>query len=180
MNINQKITWYLLVFLAITAAIFFFLAPMFESNLYSLQGKYQDQENQLSALTAQASSLRQIQDDFSKINQMSVKPVDLFSTDVSLVEQFKYIENLATVTNVNLELAITGTADNAQSIKNVKSKLITIPYTIKVQGNFPNIINFIKNFENSYFISPISGLAITKDTTGLGATILSNVYLRQQ
>lgn len=181
MNVTKKIILIIVAWLVVTAAVFLYVLPKVGDSLIALQNSHQDQINQLSLLQAQTKNLTQMQADLDVINKKSIKPDDLFPIDVSLVNQLKFIENIAQQTNNQLTIQITGSENQATPVSGSLSHLLQSPYSIKIVGTFPDAVNFIQQMETSYFISPIAGINMSEatDTKLLTTQILTNAYLRK-
>ena len=177
MSPTKKITIVVLVWIILTGVMFVMVIPRLSNGLIALQSNHQDQINQLADLKEQVQALKNIQDDLIKVNAQPVKPSDLFTSDLHLVNEIKKIEDFAAKTNLTETLTVSGTADKAQPVQSA-SGLSVVPYSIILKGPFPNEVNFVKYLENSSFISPvISFNVLYSQPNNSTMTILTNFYL---
>jgi hypothetical protein len=163
--------------LVLTIAVFSFVAPRLSASMISLENSHEAQIKKLQDVTAQVDALQKIQDDLAKAAKQDVKPSDLFTSDIRLVNEIKSIEQFAAKSNVAESLTVTGTADKAQVVPGA-SGLIMVPYTIVLKGTFPGAVNFMRYLENAYFMSPVNAYSMLYNEQGsITATILTNFYL---
>ena len=180
MSVRNKIFEYFFIWAIVSAAVFFYVVPKFTQSLVDLQNSHQAQIDQLNKLQAQASNLHKMQIDLDTIAQDPVQPSDLFKSDVHLVNEFKYLEDVAAKTNNKLELTVSGTVEQELPAEGTVSGLVTVPYSMNLIGTYQNVTTFVKYMENAYFLSPISGLNLNKHTATPGqieANILTNTFI---
>ncbi len=179
MPIKQKIYFNVILSVLLLGAIFGYVLPKMSNSLIALQNSHQSQIIKLKQLNEQARSLTKMNEDLSVLNQMPVKPSDFFTSDATLVNEIKTIEDVAAKTNSTMTLSISGTADKAVAV-NSASGLSQVSYSVSLKSTFPDTVRFIKYMEHRYFISPITGINISGDPDnkgGITATILSNFYI---
>lgn len=185
MSPKSKIYAYLFVWVAATAAMFAYIMPHQRSSMLSLQNSHKQQIEDLSRLTQQVRNLTQIENDLKSVEKGEVKPRDFFGRDADLVGNIKTIEEIAKLTSNAVATSISGSADSAEQYAQSASKFYSIPYSVRISGSFSGAVNFLRYFENSYFVSPISGLNISaagadsKDPK-IKTTILSNFFVVRQ
>lgn len=174
----HKIYLTLLVWLALTVGAFFYGFPTLADGLVKLQTSHQAQIDTRDKLVAQAKALEKMKKDLEALKKESIQSQDFFTSDTKLVNEIKHIEGIAQNTKTALTISISGSADKAAAAPDTKSKLAIVPYTISLEGAFPDTINFLKYLENSYFISPVNGLSINSDGTDIVTTkILTNFFI---
>jgi hypothetical protein len=175
---KNKIYISIAIWIALTAAVFGFIAPKLSSGIIALQSSHEKQLTEYNKLTDELQALKKAQEDFNKVEKQDVKPTDLFTSDLKLVNEIKMIEQMAAKTSLTPALTITGTADKAVSVKESVSGLSMVPYSINLKGSFLNVVSFLKYLENSTFISPVNALTVTHDDNGnVNANILTNFYI---
>ena len=163
MTVQGKINSYVLGLLAATAFAFFYVLPKIADSLIGLQNAHKQQESQLQSLNDQVKGLEAMQRDLDVIKSMPVQPKDLFtpySADAKLVNEIQALEAAAAKTNNHMTLDITGSADKARAYPSA-SGLVAVPYTLALDGSFPDAVRFLEYFENSFFISPISDITVS-------------------
>ncbi len=179
MQSNRKIYIYIILNIIVFVVMFKFVLPKMANSLVALQNSHQAQISKLNQLNDQLKSLSKMNEDLSSLNELKVKPENFFTSDATLVNEIKSIEDAAVLTNTELDLAISGTADKAKSIPSL-SNLVQVPFTMALKGAYPNVVRFVKYMENRYFIAPISSINISADEESEGtviATFQSNFYL---
>jgi|GEM_PF-2409468 len=180
MNVTKKIYGIIFTWLVITVAVFYFILPRLANSLIALQKSHQSQIAQYNDLQAQIQSLYAMQQDLDQLSKASVKPDDLFTSDVQLVNEIQHIESIAKSTGNDLKISITGTAKDAQPYRSY-SKLYAVPYTISLTGPFPATLAFLHYFENSYFVSPPTAIDISNQLAlaqgQVKTTILANFFI---
>ncbi|MDB4939605.1 MAG: hypothetical protein JWO40_30 [Candidatus Doudnabacteria bacterium] len=177
MSPTKKITLTVLIWVILTGAIFTLVMPRLSKGLISMQNNHQDQISQLADLKEQVQALKNIQGDLTKVNTLPIKPSDLFTSDLHLVNEIKEIEQYAEKTNLTETLTVSGTADKAQSVQSA-SGLSQVPYSIVLKGPFPNEVTFMKYLENSSFISPVVSFSVLYfQPNNATMTILTNFYI---
>ncbi len=165
------------IWAGLTGLVLGVVVPKQQKGLVTLQESNADQIDKLKDLREQVKTLQKIQEDLAKVEQQEVKPNDFFTGDTRLVNEIKTIELFALKSNLLETLTISGTADKATAVQSL-SGLAQIPYSISLQGSFPNVVKFIKYLENAYFISPVNALSVTYSEQGsVKATVLTNFYL---
>ena len=188
MKSTTKIYIVVFIWLVLTGISFYFIFPKMSDSLLTLQKNHQDQIKEYNDLTAQIQSIHSMQQDLEDLANAPVKPTDLFTSDVQLVHEIQYIESISKTTNNDLKLTVTGSADDATAFAGAPG-LFQVPYSIILTGTFPNIVQFLHYFENSFFISPVNAIDITSNSAAAGgtgttqssvkATILSNFLIRK-
>lgn len=179
MGIKQKIYFNTIISILLLGAMFGYIFPKMSKSLVDLQNSHQSQIIKLKQLNEQAKSLSKMNEDLQAVAAMSIKPADFFTSDATLVNEIKTMEEVAAKTKSVMTLSISGTADKALAVSSA-SGLSQVPYAVTLKTTFPDLIRFIKYMENRYFISPISGLNISGDEDkqgGVSATILSSFYI---
>jgi hypothetical protein len=173
----NKILTALGVWAAITAGMLFFVLPKLGGVITHTQETKATQYAELEKLRQQTRVLQKMQEDLNNIKRQPVQPEDFFTRDVKLVHEIQHEEEIAAQTGNKIKLTISGTADKAQNIQSA-SALFQVPYTITLQGRFDGLIKFLDLLENSYFISPVSGLNIRTNTdeSDPNANIVTTIY----
>ena len=103
--------------LVLTVVVFSFIVPKFYQSMTDLHNSHEAQIKTLQDLSAQVDALQKIQDDLTKADKQDVRPSDLFTSDIHLVNEIKSIEQFAAKSNVAETLTVTGTADKAQPVQ---------------------------------------------------------------
>ncbi len=180
MNPINKIYLAALTWLVLTFVVFSYLFPHFSQSLITLQQSHQEQISQLDSLKTQALGLQKMQDDLQQVDNQPVKLGSFFTSDINLVKEIQRIEDISQKTNIAETLQVTGTVDKALPASKTSSGLFLVPYTLALNGSFPEVLNFLKYFENSYFISPLNAITVSYVAKGsVNATILSNFIIHK-
>jgi hypothetical protein len=165
--------------LVATGLIFGFAFPRLTNSLVDLRQSHEKQVTELHSLQAQALALEKMQSDLQQAENQEIKLSSFFTSDVTLVHEVQRIEEIANKTNMTETLTLTGSSDKAQVVQS-QSGLLSVPYTLNLHGSFLNYLNFLKYFENSYFISPVNAMTINFDVPGsVNVTLQSNFLLRK-
>lgn len=184
MNLQAKIYSYVLALLAVSAFAFFYLFPMLANGLIQLQNTHKDQLSKIKSLDEQVKALQAMQRNLDDIAKMPVQPKDLFapySADVTLVDEIQSLENSAVKTNNTMKITINGSAQGAQPYPSA-SGLVSIPYIINLNGTYPQTVRFLEYLENSFFISPVQQITISRngDKAGTVNTKITTMFFLQK
>ena len=173
------------IWVVATAALFFFVMPRFSDNLTELQTSHQQQADTYNSLRAQAASLQKMQQDLDSLKNEKIQPSDFFSNDLQLVNEIKQLETNAINSNVVTTLTIPVSADKAATLKGSESGLFVVPYSLKVVGQFPDLLKFLEYQENSFFIAPVDGINLLaqlseKDKSStINTELLGSFYIKK-
>lgn len=180
MKPNTKIVLSIFIWLVLTAGLFFYAIPKMSKSLTDLRQGHKEQLDALNKLKAQAASLERMRQDLDSQKKQKVLPSDLFSDDLNLVNEIKQMEDNAAKSNVKTTLAISESADKAKPLVGSLSGLVVIPYNLKVAGDFPSFVQFVKYMENSFFVSPFSGMNITVGKeTGMESQLGGSFFIKK-
>jgi len=181
MSVVKKIYATLFIWALITVGSFYFLFPKFSNNLVALQESYQDQVAQYKNLQEQIQSIYAMQQNLDQVQKQSVKPSDFFTSDVQLVKEIQHVEDIAKATNNELIITISGSAADSKPVKTSGSQLFEVPYTVTLTGTFPDALEFLHYYENSYFVSPVNAINVDNSSAAkpgqVKTTILASFYI---
>lgn len=181
MNAAKKIYASIFVWVVITAGVFYFAFPKISNYLVSIEQSHEDQIAQYNNLREQIQSLYAMQQDLDQVQKQDVKPSDFFTSDVQLVKEIQRVESIAALTGNQLKISISGNAGDAKQLKTSSSQLYEVPYTIDLTGTFPQAVQFLHYFENSYFVSPVNAVDIDNSQGGgqVKTTILASFFIHK-
>lgn len=178
----NKIFIGLFIWIVVTAGMLFIALPKLGGVITHSQETKAAQYAELEKLRQETRVLQKLQEDIDNIKRQPVQPEDFFTRDVKLVHEIQHEEEIAAQTGNKIKLTISGTADKAQNVQS-SSVLFQVPYTITLQGRFDGLIKFLDLLENSYFISPVTGLNIQTSAgegdTNVTTTIFANFYIHK-
>jgi len=146
----------------------------------AMVGKIEQQNREMSVLDAERISFEKAQEDLDILAKKPLQPEELFSKDVTLVNEVKYLENLANIIGVDIALSgLSGTVKSASKAK-TSGDLIVVPYSMNISGSFSKIVDFIETFENLPFITVLDGMSLTTLGEGeVSANLRANFYLKK-
>lgn len=180
MKVKSKIYISLTVWLALCLFMFMYGLKFFDKSNRAALGKISEQNKELVVLRAQQESYRLAQKDLDEIAQAKYQPSELFSKDVTLVDEIEYLESLEEKLGVKLTLSgISGTFDSSK--KKTPGSLFTIPFSVSVNGPLNNVVDFIETFENLEFASRLNSLSISSGDPGLvNVSTGANLYIKKE
>lgn len=149
------VSWVVMIVL-----LFLYGFPILDSSNEVLVTKYAEQQRTLATLQAEVESYKQAQSELDKVAKQKYSPEDLFSQDVSLVQELRTLEELGRRHNVSLSIGgLSGTLRNAQRAKTL-SEVFMIPYSLSVSGSFENTIAFLEHIEHLRFITTVNSVSM--------------------
>jgi Tfp pilus assembly protein PilO len=151
-----------------------------KTNLQTI-AKITEQRKELSSLEAEQESINLAKQDLKTMSGNRLQPGDLFSRDVTLVKEIETLENLGAKLKVNF--ALSGLSDTVQSASKAKTQgdLVTVPYSINLNGPFPRVVDFIETMENLDFITHLNTMSLSSaDNDTVTANMTAIFYLQKQ
>lgn len=115
---------------------------------------------ELGLLEKEQKSLEQGKKDLAQLASSTYPPENLFSKDTRVVNEIQRLEEASKQAGVELNISVTGTQKTAEKVKGVSSDLITIPYTITLNGSFANELTFMQYMEHMPFITHADDITI--------------------
>ena len=157
----------------------YFFGILDASNQQSLK-TIAKRKTDLASLQAQAESARQAQQDLLKLAQQPLQPENLFSRDITLVNEIKTLENLRDKFDLEMRLTdISGTINTAPKAKTI-TPLAVISYGINLNGSLSRVVDFIETLEHLGFITDVTNVSIgAADRDTVTASLRANFYLRK-
>ena len=177
---KNKIYIVVAAWLVLCAVMFMYVFGRFDNSNQSLVNDYATVHHSFAVLQAEAESYRLSQEDLAKAKTEPLQPNDLFTEDVTLVNELRTLEALKGTYNLDLSInGLGGTIKNAIKAK-TKSDLYMVPYGMTATGNFQDVLHFLENLENLKFITNITTISLT-GITGDQVTLNlnANFYLRK-
>lgn len=180
MDIKTKIYLTLVVWIAVSAAMYFYGFGILQGSNRDALAAISQEKDTLLNLQAEQQSYRLAQKDLDDLAKKDVQPEDFFSEDVTLVKEISTLENLGKASQVKLDMnGISGTIDVLPKAK-TQSDLYTIPYTMSITGELNNVIDFVEALYNQSFITSINSFsmgAATKEAVSVNLT--ATLYVRK-
>lgn len=140
-----------------------------------------NKKKEYSLLEAEQKSFQMAKRDLDDLENEPVQPDDLFSRDVTLVNEIRELEAMGEESGVELNLSgIRGTIGNAAKA-GTKGEIYTIPYVITVNGPFTSVLQFVERLEHVDFISPVFNISVTSAANnGVNATLTASFYIKNK
>lgn len=166
---------WLVIVVAFTAYIFDYVDKKNQAEVEGIVAKKKD----LLELQAEQRSYQQGITDLELLSKKEVLPSNFFSSDTSLVNEIKTLENLAEVNNLKITITIGGTANTLPKAK-TSSDLLVAPYSLNLTGNYLSVLNFIRSAENLSFITQFKNVNIQNSGPETSASINSVFYIKSK
>jgi len=158
---KNKIFVVVALLLVISASMFLYFFHIIDNSNHLLVTTFADKQHSLEVLQAQEESFRQANSDLTKVLAEKYQPGDLFSQDVTFVNELKVLEDLGTSMNVKLDITgISGTIKTAQKATSL-SNLVQIPYSVTVEGTLTNCLMFLESAEHLKFATIIPSMELS-------------------
>lgn len=175
---------FLEIILSLSTVIIFLVFALKPTALtiISLLQEIKGKEETIVVLDKKLSDLNRASDVFAD-NQAAVVDIETAvatSPHPDLIIQ--QVQGLAVKNSVDIlgasigQVIIIGTAPAKKSSSDVKplpGGAKEMPISINIRGNYPNLITFLKDFENLRIVTKIDNIAITSSTTDSGQTIIA-------
>jgi len=181
-NFSAKNKIYVLIagWVVVIALLFLYGFPILDISNEALVNKHAEQQRTLATLQAEVESFKQAQSELDKVLKQKYSPEDLFSQDVSLVQELRTLEELGQRYNINMTIGgLSGTLRSAQKAKTL-SEVFMIPYSLSVTGSYENTIAFLEHIEHLRFITTVNSVSMGAISENEVSMNLSAVfYLRK-
>lgn len=177
---KNKLILLLLVWLLVSGGMFLYFFPILDNSNQQILNSMATNQKDLALLLSESESYKQAQDDLQKLTTEPLQPDDFFSRDINLVNEIQALEDLATKYNVQMQLSgISGTVNTAGKAPTI-TPIVTIPYSIVLNGDLGSVVNFIENLEHLSFVVNLTSFSINASGQGtVTASLSSNFYLRK-
>jgi hypothetical protein len=177
---KNKIYLVCAVWIFLCGLMFFYLFTILDKSNEKLVNGFAEQLHQTEVLQAEQESYKQANADLNKVKTEKYQPEDLFSKDVSLVNELKTLENLGLQSNIKLEISgLSGTVQTAPKA-GTKSNIRQIPYGLTLTGSLNNCIAFMETLEHLKFVTTINSLTVTTGSDIVNINLSGLFYLRPQ
>lgn len=114
--------------------------------------------------------------DLGGLAEKPIKPEELFSKDTKVVKEVKTLEDLAKSLALESRLTVAGTAKNATKLPKANAQILTIPYTLSVQGKYDKVVNFLDYSEHLNFIMSYRTVTMVAEKDGLVKALFSGDF----
>ncbi len=180
MPAKRKIYIALVLWLTLCASMPLYFFKILENSNSGILEKIASEKKDLAFYKVEAESFQLAQKDLDAMKGQARQPENLFSGDITFVNEIKVMENLGQRLNINLALSgISGTVKKATKA-NTAGDIVVIPYGIAVTGPFPKVVDFVEILENLDFITTISSVSISSAAGGeVNANFFANFYLKR-
>lgn len=162
-NLSAKNKIYVLVATWVVgiALLFLYGFPILDASNETLVNKHAEQQRSLATLQAEVESFKQAQSELDKVVKQKYSPEDLFSQDVSLVQELRTLEELGQKHSVTVSIGgLSGTLKSAQKAKTL-SEVFMVPYSLSISGPYENTIAFLEHIEHLRFITTVNSLSMS-------------------
>jgi hypothetical protein len=161
--------------------MFLYVFKILDNSNQKLVDSFADQQQSLEVLQSQQESYKQANADLAKVQTEKYEPQDLFSQDITLVDELKTLETLSKKANVNMTLSgISGTVKGAQRAP-TESGLFQIPYTILITGTLNDCVSFLQSLEHVKFVTTVPSLTLNSGTNNsVSINMTGFLYIRPQ
>jgi hypothetical protein len=155
--------------------------------LDSLQTSWLDkilsQKKSVLELRQQQQNIQLAKKDLKQVSEEKIAPDDLFSRDETLVNEISQLEDKAAKFGLQFTLSVAGTVAQAPKAP-VSSDLVTIPFSMQLQGPFTRLVQFLDSLEHAGFVLIVRSLAVSSaasaaDPEAVTASLAGVFYLRK-
>jgi Tfp pilus assembly protein PilO len=177
---KNKIIVVLIIWLTVSAAMFLFFFNLLDNQNQATLDSMAQERKDLVVLQAQDASYKKAQADLQELAGKPLQPQDFFTSDTSLVYEIQTLENLAAKYNLKMQIGgVAGTVNSLMSAGTV-TPIVTVPYSISLNGDFFQVVNFIESLEHLSFITNPTNISIeASDNGNVSASMTANFYLRK-
>ncbi len=142
--------------------------------------KLQDQTRDQQLLLAEQDSFQKAKRDVEEASKAAHQPAELFSKDVTLVNEIKTLEDVTASLHLDFTLSgLSGTVQRAPKAK-TQSELVQLPYTVSVSGSFADVVAFLETLENLPFITQVSAISFSAGSGGkTAASFTASFFVRK-
>ncbi len=167
--------WVILVFV-----MFAYLFNIFDNSNMAVVTDFAKQQHDLALLRAQQESFKQANSDLKKVESQKYKPEDLFSKDVTFVNELRILESLGEQTGVQLQ--ITGISGTVKSVPKAPtlSPLYQIAYGFSITGSLDNCLAFLQHLEHLPFSTTVSSLSVSPGSDNVSMSLSGLFYIKPQ
>ena len=179
LSAKSKIYILCAVWVALVLLMFLYLFNILDASNQKIIASFSDQQYNLNLLQAQQASYKLAQDDLDKVTKEQYTPDQLFSKDVTLVNEVKTLEDLGTEENVQLTITgLSGTLSTLQQAPS-QSQVYQVPYNLMLQGTLDNCLAFMERLEHLQFITSVPTMSINSiDSNTVEINLNAYFYLR--
>ncbi len=135
-----------------------------------------EQHKQLEVLQREQRSFEQGKKDLANLKDSAYPPEDLFSSDTKVVKEIQQMEDAAQRYGLEMKLSVTGTQKTALRVPNTASELYTVPYTLTLDGNFGNAIQFMQAAEHMPFVTHTQNISVKVGDKNKTTTLISSEF----
>ena len=164
----------------VSAAMLLYFFKFLDGSNQKILDSMDGQKKILGSLLAEKRSEELAQKDLEELAKKTLQPGDFFSKDITLVNELKTLESLSSKYNVDMTTSgISGTVSTAAKAKTI-TPIVTIPYSISINGNLVSVVKVIETLENLSFITNVSNISISAGDKGkVNASMTANFYLKK-
>lgn len=179
MSAKNKIYIVACAWLVLCAAMFLYLFKILDEKNLAAIDAISGQQKELAQLEAEESSFKKAKSDLAKFATETYQPRDLFSRDITLVNQLRILEALAQKLNVKISLSgVSGTVKTVPKTT-ISGEVLYVPYSMGINGSFANVLSFLESLENLSFVTDIGVLNLSGTGNNISAGFSANFYLKQ-
>lgn len=169
------------IWLALIPLMFLLLFTILDNSNAGLVQNFSEQQHDLAVLQAEQESFKQANSDLHKVTTEKYQPDDLFSKDVTFVNELKTLEALGQVSNIQLQITgISGTVKSVPKAPSTLSTLYQISYGLSLSGSLNNCLSFMEHLEHLPFATTISGMTIGASDGQVAISLNGYFYIKPQ
>lgn len=175
---KYKISILAIVWLVISAIFFGFGFSYVNNNSQAKVTDILELKKEQLELQEEQKSFQLGKKDLDTLREREIQPENFFSLDTNLVKEVSVLEELAAVNDVELTLGLSGKSSTLKKAETV-GDLLEVPYSLQLEGSYPNVLNFIASAEKLNFITHFRTLSMLAITAGkVNASISALFYIK--
>jgi Tfp pilus assembly protein PilO len=129
---------------------------------------------------AEQKSYEQGKRDLATLEKKDLKPLELFSQDVTVVDKIADLEAKAKAEQISFTLQVSGTRSDAAPLPGTISSLLIVPYTMNVAGSYEQVLRFLERVEHVNFATSVKGITISAQKGNqVRALITAEFYIQK-
>lgn len=180
LSAKNKIVLLFLGWLIFSAVMFFYFFKLFDSKNQATVSSMAQQKKDLVVLKAQDASYKQAQADLQQLAGKTYQPENFFTRDTALVNELQTLEDLGPKYNVKMQIAGVSGTIGVLPKANTATSLGLVPYSISLNGDFFQVMDFLENFEHLSFITNVTSISLNAaDKSNVTLNLGASFYLRK-
>ncbi len=167
-------------FIALMFLMLFYGYSILSGRNQSLADTVAQQNREREVLDREQKSFEEGKKDLAQLQSSAYPPDSLFSSDTKVVKEIQQIEQLAVKYDLELDIAVSGTAATAAKAPNSAGEIYLIPYTLTLTGSFEDILMYMQSLEKMPFVTHVNSVALSVGAENVArATLASEFYIKK-